>query len=186
MRQRRTGKIIAALFVALAILIPVHIAESMVPGPATHHAIQVRSDQWARLNAERRARGLPHLQWNGRLSEKAAVWSEHMYHQGKLIHSDLNRFLNNYNYIGENIATGGAGVTSGNLEVAFMHSQPHRDDILSPGFTSAGIGVFCAPDHSMWITVDFGRRFKDGWPPQYNGGTPAIPIDRVDPGSVRC
>jgi len=87
--------------------------------------------------------------------------------------------------VGENIATG-RGVPAGSLHVAWMHSQAHRDNILSPGFQAVGIGVYCAPDGSMWATTDFGRPWSAGQPPPYSGNTAANPVARPDAGNSTC
>jgi hypothetical protein len=100
-------------------------------------------------------------------------------------HSDIGSLLNAFDYVGENIATGnGAPVSS--LHVAWMRSQDHRDNILSPGFQSVGIGVYCAPDGSMWATTDFGRPWSAGQPPPYAGNTAPDPVARADANNIRC
>jgi hypothetical protein len=67
-----------------------------------------------------------------------------------------------------------------------MHSLDHRDNILSPGFQAVGIGVYCAPDGSMWATTDFGRPWSAGQRPPYSGNTAANPVARSDTGNVTC
>ena len=100
-------------------------------------------------------------------------------------HSDIGNLLNNYDYVGENIAMG-RGAPESALHVAWMHSQEHRDNILSPGYTNVGIGVFCSSDGTMWATADFGRVWAAGQPPAYNGGTSMNPIARSDGDHVSC
>ena len=34
--------------------------------------------------------------------------------------------------------------------------------MLSPGFQEAGIGVYCAPDGSIWATTEFARPTSSG------------------------
>lgn len=101
-------------------------------------------------------------------------------------HSDIGALLGPNDYVGENIGHGGRTTTSGQISVAFMKSQYHRDDNLSPGFTQAGIGVFCAKDHDLWVTVEFVRKTSQGLPPPYDGGTPQNPIARPDGGGSHC
>lgn len=149
------------------------------------HATRIRTDMWARLNNERTARGLKPLQWNGRLSERAERWSHEMARVGIIFHSNLGDMNVSYDYAGENVASGGTGTTGGQLSTAFMNSPEHRDNILSPGFTSAGIGVYCGPHHGLWVTVVFARRWSEGYPSPYLGGT-SPGIARSDAGSVRC
>ena len=100
-------------------------------------------------------------------------------------HSNIGSLLGSFDYVGENIGMGrGAPVSS--LHVAWMHSQDHRDNMLSPGFTDVGIGVYCAPDGSMWASTDFGRPWSQGQPPPYAGNTPANPVARPDANNIRC
>jgi uncharacterized protein YkwD/ribosomal protein L24E len=142
------------------------------------------ADLFARLNDERRARGLAPLRWNTELASYAASWSRTM-SQTSMHHSDIGNLLGSFDYVGENIAMGrGAPVSS--LHVAWMHSQDHRDNMLSPGFTDVGVGVYCAPDGSMWAATDFGRPWSEGQPPSYPGNTPANPVARPDANNIRC
>ena len=103
-----------------------------------------------------------------------------------LHHSDIGALLGAFDYVGENIASGSGGVPASALHVAWMHSQDHRDNILSPGFQAAGIGVYCAPDGSIWATTEFARPSSAGPPPAYNANTPAEPVARPDSGTAGC
>lgn len=138
------------------------------------------------MNDERTARGLMPLAWNGRLADSAAAWSKVMGTSKGMVHSDLTRWLSKYNYVGENIATGSKGATASGLHQGWMQSPPHRDDMLSPGFQQAGIGIYCAKNGSVWATVDFGRPWAAGQPPSYNGGTAAQPFARSDSNNTHC
>ena len=137
------------------------------------------------MNDERAARGLGPLSWNATLASYAANWSKTM-SSSDLHHSNIGQLLGPFDYVGENIATGSKGVSAGALHVAWMHSQEHRDNILSPGFQSVGIGVYCSADGSIWATTEFGRPSSAGQPPAYNGGTAMNPIARTDGDSVSC
>ena len=142
------------------------------------------ADLFARLNDERRARGLPPLRWNAELATYATSWSKTMA-SSSMHHSNIGSLLNSFDYVGENIAYG-KGAPESALHVAWMHSQDHRDNMLSPGFTDVGIGMYCAPDGSMWATTDFGRPWSAGQPPSYPGNTPANPVARLDANNIRC
>lgn len=155
------------------------------PYPHVQRAIAIRTDMWDRLNAERVARGLKPLTWNGKLSDAGLVWSRHMRNQRGISHSALSRF-STYSYMGETVGSGSKGTTSRDLHVAFMNSPDHRDIFLSPGFTSAGIGVYCGPYHGLWVTYTFGRTLAQGSPPAYSGGTSPLPLMRGDPSGLRC
>jgi uncharacterized protein YkwD len=142
------------------------------------------ADLFARLNDERRARGLAPLRWNGELAAYATNWSKTMA-ASSMHHSNIGNLLGSFNYVGENIAYG-KGAAESSLHLAWMHSQDHRDNILSPGFTDVGIGMYCAPDGSMWATTNFGRPWSAGQPPPYAGNTPENPIARADGNNIRC
>jgi uncharacterized protein YkwD len=146
-------------------------------------AVAIRTDLWARLNDERVARHLRPLKWNGRLSERAASWSRSMARSGTFAHSDLKSLLGPYNYVGENIAKG--AVSSSALHASWMRSPVHRDDMLAPGFTEAGIGIFCK-DGVAWATVNFAHRWSDGPLPSYKGGTSSKPFKRTDINRIKC
>lgn len=172
--------------VLLIFLAPLILCQS-ITASSTPKSVLIRSDLWARLNQERHIRKLPNLKWNGRLSDYGAQWSKKMSTKG-FKHSGfigLPGAETIYNYLGENIATGSAGVTAGTLHLGLMSSQDHRDNILSPGFTQAGIGVYCSKG-KMWLTFEFARRWVDGPIPNYKGGTSKLPLARPDAGTLTC
>jgi uncharacterized protein YkwD/ribosomal protein L24E len=142
-------------------------------------------DLFSRVNAERARRGLPALSWDPTLASYASRWSANMGAYG-FRHSNIGSLLGAYNYVGENIAQGGAGVTAGSLHDAWMHSDGHRSNILAPGFTRVGIGVYCRSDGSLWTTQDFARPVAAGSPPLPSGTPPVDPIARPDAGSSHC
>ena len=143
------------------------------------------ADLLTRLNDERAARLLPPVSWDPTLANYAAVWSANMAAQG-FRHSAIGNLLGPYNYVGENIASGTAGTLEGSLHAAWMHSDGHRENILAPGYSRVGIGVFCSSDGSIWLTEDFGHPASSG-PAQTSSSTPPVdPIARPDSGSLHC
>jgi uncharacterized protein YkwD/ribosomal protein L24E len=154
-------------------------------GPSgTSKAERAAADLFQRLNDERAARGLAPLTWNASLASYASAWSEDMAVNG-FRHSNINNLLGPFNYVGENIAMGSGGVTAGTLHVSWMNSTGHRTNMLAPGFNSVGIGVYCAPNGSIWATQDFGRTASAGSPPA-TPTPPVNPIVRPDPGASTC
>jgi uncharacterized protein YkwD len=154
--------------------------------PARPKIAPAAADLLNRMNEERGARGLAPLAWNASLAGYAGNWSRNMGNGNNLHHSDIGSLLGPFDYVGENIATGSKGVSAGALHVAWMHSQEHRDNILSPGFQAVGIGVYCSPNGSIWATTEFGRPTSSGQPPAYNGGTSVNPVSRSDGDSISC
>jgi hypothetical protein len=143
------------------------------------------ADLFARVNDERAARHLAPVAWDPTLANYAAAWSANMASQG-FRHSAIGNLLGPYNYVGENIAAGGATTLEGSLHDAWMHSDGHRANILAPGFSRLGVGVFCSANGSIWLTEDFGHPSNAG-PPQTSSTTPPLyPIARPDAGTLHC
>ncbi|MDQ1480555.1 MAG: hypothetical protein QOI44_1416 [Actinomycetota bacterium] len=183
-----TSRLSAGYWIAFAnarafALSPVRAAPTCGPNTQTKTAAGA-ADLFARLNDERRARGLPALRWNPTLASYASNWSRTMA-ASSMHHSDIGSLQNNFDYIGENIAYG-KGAPESSLHIAWMHSGAHRDNMLSPGFTDVGIGMYCAADGSMWATTDFGRPWSAGQPPPYAGNTAPDPVARADANNIRC
>jgi uncharacterized protein YkwD len=146
---------------------------------------QMEADLLIRVNQERAARGLPGLGWDPSLATYARSWSANMASNG-FRHSAIANLLGPYNFVGENIAAGSAGTTEGSLHNAWMHSDGHRANILAPGFTRVGIGVFCKADGSIWMTEDFGHPSSEGPALTSVPTPPLLPIVRPDPGTLHC
>jgi uncharacterized protein YkwD len=146
---------------------------------------QMEGDLLIRLNQERAARGLPGLGWDPSLAIYARSWSANMASNG-FRHSTIANLLGPYNFVGENIAAGSAGTTEGSLHDAWMHSDGHRANILAPGFSRVGIGVFCKADGSIWMTEDFGHPTSAGPAITSVPIPPLLPIVRPDSGTLHC
>jgi uncharacterized protein YkwD len=147
----------------------------------------VARDIFDRLNAERAARGRAPLRWDGALAGYAKTWSVEMSRSG-FRHSNIDALLNDgrLSYVGENIAWArGAGVTSATMHTMWMQSTGHRNNMLSPSYDVVGVGVYCAPDGTLWATQSFGRTAANG------AGAPApdsapTPLVRQDAGVAAC
>lgn len=129
------------------------------------------------LNRERTSRGLPALRENALLDQTSAEHStdmvkrdyfEHTSPDGRSVEDRLRAagYARGINASGgENIAYGvGGEATPRAIVRAWMHSPPHRADILRQAFTEIGIGVALgAPEvnsgrqgESATYTTDFG------------------------------
>ena len=146
----------------------------------------IEIDLLTRLNQERRARGLTPLTSDPKLVQFARGWSFTMSATG-FRHSDIRRlFEGRFNFVGENIAwASGSGATAGNIHTMWMQSTGHRQNMLSAGFDSIGIGVFCGPDGKLWATQNFGHKSSAG-PPTSSGNPPPNPLVRGDAGIFTC
>jgi uncharacterized protein YkwD len=129
------------------------------------------------MNRERRRRGLRPVRMNPSLTRAAQTHSRAMVRDRFFAHvgpgraATLTSRLRAARYIprrgawavGENIGFG-TGVLGSPLAMhrAWMHSTPHRHDILQPRFREAGFGIYRgAPymrDRGATYTVDFGVR----------------------------
>jgi uncharacterized protein YkwD len=149
------------------------------------------NDLFARLNAERRARGLAALKWDADLARVAGDWSEHMASTGAFAHRDLGSAgslpgMSKFSALGENIAWVEGYPSMGNqLHVGWMKSEGHRANMLQRGFDSVGIGVVCSGGRA-WATQNFGR-LDSSSAPSMSSGTPAEePIVATRNDGVRC
>jgi uncharacterized protein YkwD len=112
------------------------------------------------VNNDRAANGLGPVGWNDQLGGLAQSWSEHMAATGSFSHQNLWAIMNspgysNFSGLGENIISGGCGMSAAEMEQQWMASPGHRANILG-NYSSVGIGVAC-DGGSVYATQDFGR-----------------------------
>jgi hypothetical protein len=102
---------------------------------------------FALTNHDRVAQGLPPLRWNAALAAAAQGHAERMADENFLSHeypgegdvgARAERAGAHFQAIAENIATGPNGEA---IEDEWMHSAPHRRNILDPQMNAIGIGV---------------------------------------------
>jgi len=114
----------------------------------------------ADVNRSRAQAGLPGLAANGQLACLAQGWSGYLASTGGFFHRDLASVLQSpgyggYRTLGENILRGPATMSADAMHTAWMNSPDHRANILSPAFTSVGVGLASA-NGQVWATEDFG------------------------------
>jgi uncharacterized protein YkwD len=130
------------------------------------------------VNRMRSRHGLDHLRQSGRLRRAAQKHTKHMVSHRCFDHEcpgepSVPARLEHVNYIvgglrrwlyGENIAYGGRSYGTPKWVVrAFMHSPPHRHNILNPRFREIGVGFThgippMPGANGSTITTDFGMR----------------------------
>jgi uncharacterized protein YkwD len=166
-------------------------APTAAPAGNQTTAQRLTSDLFERLNAERRARGLAALKWDGDLARVAGDWSAEMASSGNFRHRDLGAAgglpgMSKFSALGENIAWVEGYPNMGNqLHVGWMRSEGHRANILQRGFDSVGIGVVCSGGRA-WATQNFGR-LDSSSAPSMGSATPAEePIVATRNDGVRC
>jgi uncharacterized protein YkwD len=134
------------------------------PAPArpSSTADAIARDLFSRVNAERKARGLAPLSWNGDLARLATDWSGQMARTNQFVHRDLDAArskpgIGQFSALAENIAwVRGYADDAYELHRGWMRSDGHRHNLLQPGFDSIGIGVVCSGGRA-WATQNFGR-----------------------------
>jgi uncharacterized protein YkwD len=112
------------------------------------------------VNNERAAHGLGPVWWNDQLGGLAQGWSNYMAGSGNFSHQNLYAILNDpafagFSGLGENIISGGCGMSSAEIHYVWMGSPPHRANILG-NYNAIGIGVACNGG-TLYATEDFGR-----------------------------
>jgi uncharacterized protein YkwD len=180
------GGLLAALLALIALgaaLLPSASVASGIPcgnaaaAPARLTMHQMRSSELCLINRARAHYGLVPLRFNADLRDSATGHSDsmvvHRYfaHEGPGGSVDsrisrtgyLDKGVQDFT-IGENIAAGsGHEGSPWQIFVDWMHSPPHRANILDPSFRDAGVGVargfpLGGAGAAATYTVDFGAR----------------------------
>lgn len=156
---------LAAALAAIALIVTLAACSAFKPGPGAPSLPFDAAHPQARelyylVNNERAANGLGGVGWNDQLGGLAQGWSDHMAANGDFSHQDLNAILNSpgwegFSGLGENIISGGCGISSGQIHQAWMNSAAHRANILG-NFNAIGIGVSCNGG-TLAAVEDFGR-----------------------------
>lgn len=113
-------------------------------------------------NHDRAARGLQTLQWSDSLAAAAQKHAERMSAEGYLMHQypgegnvgqRAAEAGAHFQAIAENIAT---GYSAQQIEQEWMHSTPHRRNILDPQMNALGVGIV-ARGGVLYAVEDFAR-----------------------------
>jgi uncharacterized protein YkwD len=106
------------------------------------------------INVSRVAAGLRPLKVSADLTTVANKWAAALAKKGGLAHNPaLGSAIKNWTGLAENV---GMGQTAAQLHAAFMHSAPHRANILAPIYSQVGVGVVVV-DHEIFVVEDFRR-----------------------------
>ena len=91
------------------------------------------------MNADRTSHSLAALPTQADAQTKAQAWANRLASEDALYHSDIRAGINTrWCSLGENVGYGGS---LDSIELAYMNSPHHRDNILNPGFNGVGVGV---------------------------------------------
>lgn len=136
---------------------------------APSDATEIEKRAFEATNAVRRENGLPPLAWDSDLCQMARTHSEKMARQGFFSHETPDGLrlkdraraagISHFQLLGENIACNQGFDDPGVFAVErWMLSPGHRRNILNARFQRSAIGVFVAPDGTVYLTQDFMAR----------------------------
>jgi uncharacterized protein YkwD len=139
--------------------------------PHRGNGVRVRAATLCLVNRERARASLRPLRMNRELRRAANGHSAGMVREGVFTHGSVIGRLRAVGYLtamatwamGENIAYGyGGGATAARTVSEWMHSPPHRENILTGTFRDAGVGLAMGvpsnPRRGATYTLDFGMR----------------------------
>ena len=106
---------------------------------------EFENDVIARVNGERRARGLSPLRISGKLMDVARAWSGVQARQHRMYHSK--------NGYGENVAYGQKNPSE--VMRAWMNSPGHRANILNAKYSEIGVGAVVSSNGAVYWTQAF-------------------------------
>lgn len=106
------------------------------------------------INSYRRGTHRAQLRTSASLTLVARRWAQSMARSNRLAHNPrVTSQVRSWRYLGENVGVGGS---TSSLHRAFVHSAPHRANLLSTRYTYVGVGV--AYGHGrMWVVEVFDR-----------------------------
>jgi uncharacterized protein YkwD len=142
-------------------------------------------------NRDRVSRGLQPLHWDASLAAAAQTHAQWMAGEGNLSHqypgeADLvvraAQTGAHFQAIAENIAT---GYSEDAVEAEWMHSTPHRTNILDPRMNAIGIGVV-ARNGTLYAVEDFADAAEALSPAQVASRVDALlRAESIDPSAPR-
>jgi uncharacterized protein YkwD len=113
-----------------------------------------------RLNHARTIRGIPALHVRASLVKVARAQAARMANRNLLYHNpNLTTDVKNWRFVGENV---GYGPSPRSIHRAFMHSPPHRANILDRDYTEVGIGSV-TKNGRIWVAQVFRRPMTTSW-----------------------
>lgn len=189
--MRRVAGVLVVVAVALLVV------WTLPAGAHSHRSdaqrLDLARDLFQRANAEREARGIEPLQWDGRLADLAADWAAHMagtgasdHRDGATAHTLDGELFRWFSGVGENVTNASGSLAHvGVQHRELMKSDTHRANLLSAQYDAVGIGVVCDAAGRLWTTQDFGVQRAhefDGEEPWGSGPPPAEPVAADDRG----
>ncbi len=142
-----------------------HYASARISTTAVHGHFRIRAYDHSllnRVNSARAANARHSYTMIHKLHHVARLWARHLAATGVLEHNpalvaDVSRVCPNWTALGENVGVEG-GSNAGELFSAYMHSPPHRANILDSSYTVVGIATVTVTWHgqqTQWNVMDF-------------------------------
>jgi uncharacterized protein YkwD len=151
--HRALAAVTASMLVLAAL-----VTGAATAGPAG--ASTVEDTFTAKLNHARTSRGIPALSVRPSLVAVAREQAARMAKKDLLYHNpNLTSDVKNWNRVGENVGYGPGAAT---VHRAFMHSPPHRANILDRGYTQVGIGSV-TKNGRVWVAQVFRHPMKQSY-----------------------
>jgi hypothetical protein len=136
---------VAAAALVLTGLAPLTSARADGPSDETSFVTQI--------NALRVTKGLAALGNDTGLTGKARAWAQTMADQNTIWHSVLSDGVaSDWQKLGENVGMGGS---VGSLEIAFVNSPHHYENLVDPQFTTIGVGVVRGASGVLFVAEEF-------------------------------
>jgi uncharacterized protein YkwD len=165
--------------------------------PSVSHAPKVRraraisQELLAKINAERRNRGLRELRSNALLERYAEHWGRRLIKRRQLRHQNLARIIVASRYrlaeVGENLfrGSGRGAVDAGTAHITLMRSSSHRANILLPQAQVVGISALCA-GRKLMVVQEFGIKAGAPLPKRGQRVMPLRPLVAKHLGGKHC
>ncbi len=104
------------------------------------------------LNLDRAIYGRLQLPDKGDVQAKAQAWADKLARENSLYHSNLSDGIHTrWCSLGENV---GYGADISSIELAYMLSPEHRDNILATRYNGVGVGV-ARNGSRVWVVQEF-------------------------------
>jgi uncharacterized protein YkwD len=168
---------LAAVTASLLVLVAL-VTGAVTAGPA---GATTNEDSFTtKLNHERTSRDIPALTVRTALVRVARAQANRMATANVLSHNpNLTTDVKNWRWVGENV---GYGSTVAAVHSAFMHSAPHKANILDRDYTEVGIGSV-TKDGRVWVAQVFRRPLtqsaSSGWTTTLQYGSTGAAVKRV-------
>jgi len=141
-------------------------SNAIATGPKLSEATEIERHAFEATNTARLQSGLVPLAWDPELCRMARTHSENMVRLGYFAHETPDGLhlrdrahavgIARFHVLGENIAYNQGFDDPGAFAVErWLRSPGHRANILNAEFQQSAIGVFVAPDGTVYLTQEF-------------------------------